>query len=282
MCGRVRSSTLDPTEDIEVQQPHKLRENGVIDSYQMASLRSLFGLPEGQLRRWPGAKAYCQYLEKCFQPLLANEYAFVWSVIGEPRPQIVAQCWPWFNTVSSAIRVTKKDSSVEEIWDSLRSSKSVINAPKPTDLEKAACLVAIFSVLCWGTMTLQPRLNWTDFKASPSLMVQQQHPGQPGLKMDLVRRPIPAIFRNFQRITSTGRWRQPISGIKNEGSTALYASSLNYASLKVIGKIHLVWVDDLSSRLDFDSTNQCLSIFRFPSFCALSTLDDCRAPIFDG
>lgn len=145
----------------------------------------------------------------------------------------------------------------------------------PIASKKTRCLIAVISVLCWGTMNLQPRLSFADFKGSPSLMVKQRQSDRSGFNMELVRRPITALFRHFQRSMSTSRWRQPISGNKVDDSTALYVSSLNYASLKMI---HLVWVDNLSGQLDFDSTNRSLSVFKFPSFCALSTLEDSNIP----
>lgn len=58
-----------------------------------------------------------------------------------------------------------------------------------------------------------------------------------------------------------------------EESTALYVSSLNYASLKTISKVKLVWVNSLTNHLDFNATSRQLSIFRFPSYCAISTLE---------
>ncbi len=272
------------TDDVEMQQSPKHQQNGGIPSYHMASLHCLFGLPEEQLRNWPGAIAYCRYLEGCFQPLLTQEYAVVWTTIGKHRPKMVAECWPWFNAVSFAVRKLKdENSSIEDVWDCLGPPPSGTNITMPDTPEETAGLIAVFSVLCWGTMTLQPRLSWTDFKGSPSLMLHQQQLDQPGLKMDFVRRPIPAIFRQFQRTMPRTRWRHPISESKDDGSTVLHVNSLNYKSLRVIGKIHLVWVNNLTSHLDFDATNRRLSIFKFPSFCALRTLADGQAPpVFEG
>lgn len=253
---------------------------------RLQALCTLLGLSDAQVRGFPGALAYCQFLEDCFGPLLNNEYAVIWTVIGRQRPHVPEGCWPWFITVAATIRGSKKiESSIEDIWESLLkcTSTSVTCVQRPDDEAKTACLIGVFSVLCWATMTLQPKLTWPDIVQSASLMVEQGSPDQPGLKMDLVRRPIPVIFRSLQRVMPTSRWRQPIRDVSNESSTALYVSSLNYASLKLMSKIHLVWVNDLSSHLDFDSANRRLSIFRFPSFCALNALEETsRTAVFDG
>jgi len=204
----------------------------------------------------------------------------VWAAIGKQRPHTVSECWPWFIEVSSVIRgLDDENSSVEDIWDRLRGQT---NAYLP-EKQKSACLLAIFAVLCWGTMALQPKLDWSSSNNQPTSSVPQQQPNQAVLRMDSIRRPIPAMFLQFQRIMSTSRWRHPISETKNATSAVLHVASLNYASLFRIGKIHVVWVDDLSSHLDFDATNRRLSVFKFPTFCALSALEGSRVPpIFAG
>lgn len=230
----------------------------------------------------------------------------MWTVLGVPHPTHPADCWPWFRVVCSIIHMLHEAASIEDVWDGVRSSAPVntVATRQPTDTENQACLIGIFSVLCWGSITLQPILSWDDLGPTPRLLVRQPSQSQTGdhhqhgLRMDIVRRPIHAIFRNFRKTMSTTRWRQPIGGssasdsakcyhcanesTNTEESTVLFTSTLNYDSLKTIGKIRLRWVDDLSSHLDFDSQNRSLSVFRFPSLCALGALEKSRGPIFDG
>lgn len=268
-------------------------------------LACLFGVTSDEVAPWVGAAAYCQFLEDHeFQPLLSDEYAFIWTAIGVPRPTVLADCWPWFRMVCSTLHLLPDTASIEDICDGVRYHASVdANATHhPTDTEKQACLIATFSVLCWGSMTLRPILHWKTVAATPRLLVRQHLQSQKdhhqqGLRIEIVRRPVHAVFRNFRKVMSTSRWRQPIGGSASGeslkcphcatasswgGSTVLYKSTLNYDSLKTIGKIRLTWVDELSNHLDFDSQNRCLSVFRFPSFCALGALEKSRGPIFDG
>lgn len=272
--------------DVEMQQPDTSPQNDVLGHGHITALQCLFGLSEQELRRWPGLTAYCKYLEKNFHPLLADEYSHLWTTIGQERPQRVERCWLWFNSVVSTLRSMKdEDSSVEDVWDSLRTSLSGTDTARPTASERTSCLIAVFAVLCWCTMVLQPKLGGSEISSFPSLMVYQQHSDQHGLKMDTVCRPIPAIYRQFRRCMLTSRWRQPIGshGSGSPDSTALYVSSLNYASLKMFGKVQLAWVDNLTSHLDFDPTNRQLSIFKFPSYCAVNTLKGRGGtPIFVG
>lgn len=249
--------------------------------------------------QWPGVEAYFRYLEEsCFEPLLADDYTALWPVICLPRPSSPAECWPWFSAVCSAVRTGgDKKSSIDDIWGLICNpgdNASNHASLRPAGQEKFAPLIAIFAVLCWSTMTLTPQLCWADFQSGPSLMVaqhQQQRPTQSrrasdqlqSLKMDIVRRPVPAVFRNFQRTMRTSRWRRPIGSGSRDGdiSPVLHVSTLNYESLKTIGKIRLKWVNDLSSHLDFNAQDRSLSLFRFPTFCALNTLRESRGPVFD-
>ena len=277
----VKSDELEISKDVEMQQPPKQGERGstVIENMRVTALQCLFGLPKEYIEKWPGAMAYCKYLEKGFAPLLTDDYATVWSVIRARKPKVQVDCWPWFMAVTSAVQLLKsEESSVEDVWEKIIFSASKDISTPPPAIEKTACLIAIFSVLCWATMALQPKLDWAVFKDGPCLMVEQQRPDQPGLKMELVRRPITSLFRVFRRTMSTSRWWTPIGSTETRSSTALHVSSLNYASLNVIGKINIIWVDSISSHLDFNPANRQLSIFKFPSFCALSTSDDCQAP----
>lgn len=278
--ANLRTNNTNNTADLEKQQISR-RDNNEDDRARLAGLECLFGYPEDHLQQWPGAMAYCRFLEEGFQPLMDDEYAFIWNSVGEQRPQRAVQCWSWFNVICRSVRKLSDDSSIEDIWDDFVSSDLAKNGAGPNAVEKTACLIAVFAVLCWGSMTLQPKLQWPDFKSSSCLMIQQPHTNDCGLKMDIVRRPVSAAFRTFQRMISSGRWSPLINSGSTRDPKLLYLSTLNYTSLKTIGKIRIKWVEDLSSHLEFDPKNRSLSLFRFPSFCALNTLDTNRGAVFE-
>lgn len=271
--GLAKRQALTP--DVEMQQISTTPEMDGPENHHLTALRLLFALSEEELHRWPGMFAYCAYLEKNFEPLITDEYSYLWVAIDKHRPRDVESCWPWFSRVVSTLRSLKdKDISVEDVWSGLRSRRSGSNIPDPNASEETAGRIAVFSVLCWATMVLQPKLVGTDFGKSPRLMVHQQIADQQGLKMDTVYRPIPAIFRLLRKVMVTSQWRQPIGSLVEgaQNSTALHVSSLNYASLKLVGKVQLAWTDTLTNHLDFDPTNRRLKVFKFPSYCAVSTL----------
>jgi hypothetical protein len=243
------------------------------------ALTCLFGLPESQLQQWPGILAYGQHLQKCFVPLLHTDYAGVWSELERPSPKTTLDCWPFFEAVVTKLHSLngRTDSSIYEIWNDVvprestsPGANSIIERTPPP-----ACAIALFAVLCWSSMTLQPCLMQSTDADFPSLRV---HGIKLGQKMEFVERPIPKLFRNLQRTMKTKRWQRAIGRDAAGRSTALLVPSLNYASLHTIGKIRLAWVGDLTSHLDFDAAKRQLSIFKFPSFCALTTLSDRNLP----
>ena len=236
----------------------------------MDYLQSLFGLSKDEIRQWPGISIYCRYLELCFQPLLSHDYSSLWKAIGKIPPGSQRDCWTWVTDAVVIMRAMEDaDSSIEDIWNSLIKPR---NSTKLDVQQKAACHLAVFAVLCWGTMILQPRLDSISLSGTPTLMVLEQGSGESGLNIHSVRRPMPALFRHFGRIIST----------TGHHTATLHVASLNYASLKMIGKVSLVWTNSLSKHLDFDAANRRLPIFKFPSFCALSTYNRQATPIFEG
>ena len=249
------------------------------DGPRMTALQALFGFTSEQMRQvreLPTITSWCRYLEDCFEPFLAEQYAGIWSTIGLPRPQATSHCWALFRAVSHA--VTKLDDaeySIEDVWRSVKPSP---DAGAEADARGDKCLIAVFAVLCWGSMILQPKLTWSDAAAAPCLAIHQLPANHQGLKMDFVHRPIPAVFRNFQKVLARRQHtRRPVT----VEPTILFVSTINYHSLRTIGKVTLKWVENLSCHLNFDSRTRTLSVFRFPSFCALATIASDRNILFE-
>ncbi|KAH6649418.1 hypothetical protein F5144DRAFT_479266 [Chaetomium tenue] len=267
-------------------------ENGnQTDSTYLATLECLFRLPKKQLLTWhPGSRSFCRHLETCFSPLLSAEYAPIWRTLGKETPDSPRGCWQLFRDVHVAISACSEKSSIEDVWKMVCTLNGPPASTLPLDAvpvkDHAPLFILVFSVICWSTMTLQPKLNWPEFCGEPSLMVHRQVLDQDTLRIESsVQRPIPALFGQFHRAMSTSRWRHPIGEATGDTSEALEVACLNYASLRDIAKINLDWVTDLTSHLDFDATNRRLSVYKFPTFCALSAVaagGKWPAPILEG
>lgn len=271
-----KSRIYTSTTDLELKRNSKSHLKPIVEVAHLTALENLFGVPQEQFQRWPGVTAYCRFLESCFQSLLSTDYDSIWGLIGAKKPSRPEDCWVWFNTICVKIHELGEDDSIEDIWDTFNP------LPKPTaqnalrlstSAEKAACLIAIFAVLCWASMTLQPKTRWEDFEGQPTIGVQYRKFSVPALNIDIARRPIHVVFRRF---SLPGRWRPTTGGNTsnggNEKSIALFLSTLNYSTLKTIGKIRLEWVDNLTDHLHFDPGARTLCVFRFPSLCVLGVL----------
>ncbi|KAF5000629.1 hypothetical protein FDECE_11166 [Fusarium decemcellulare] len=58
----------------------------------------------------------------------------------------------------------------------------------------------------------------------------------------------------------------------SDKSEDLHESVLNYNSLQMFGKIRLQWVANKAAHLEFDPASRRLSLFRFPTVCALKAM----------
>jgi hypothetical protein len=289
--SKIRTSTTNSSEHVELKRPPKSQPKPSLKPDHLTALENLFGIPKEQLQRWPGATAYCRFLESCFQSLLATDYDSIWNLIGKTKPASPDDCWMWFNAICLKIHELGEENSIGDIWDSLNpsptpSSQNSLEYTSNSTPEKAAGLIAIFAVLCWASMTLQPKLRWEDFGGQPSIAIQCRKAATQGLKLDIARRPIHMVFRALQRFLPLGKWQQPMdtnsSNNGHEKSPALFLSTLNYSTLKTIGKVRLAWVDNLTNHLDFEPGTRTLSIFRFPSLCVLSVLKAKNSVVLEG
>ncbi|KAL7892246.1 hypothetical protein HDV63DRAFT_272276 [Trichoderma sp. SZMC 28014] len=276
----------DTTPDIEMQQaipPGGMRNGwqnqihgsvspGSQDSYLLQSLFPLSKIPHDQLRQV--SHAFCRYLEARFAALQEKECAVVWDTFHMSRPECPQDCWQLFRAICEEMSSLSLVSTTNDI------SKILAKPPGRVTQTPDACSIAVFAILCWSTMMLDPVVIWDKFEAypKPGLVIQRHSLGHEWLRMEYVKQPIQTMFRKFSRFTPT-RWRHPLGApAPSVMPVSLEVSCLNYQTLSVIGKIHLVWVSDLNSHLDFDANKRQLCIFRFPSFCALSILAGKAAP----
>ena len=276
-----KSLIIDVEKQVESQDSADSDKNP-----RFAAVQALFRFdPEQmrQIRALPSLTYWCHHLEECFQPLLTNQYAGIWITLGLPRPEVAAQCWDLFQAVSRAVaKLDDAGHSIEDVWELIKLSPGA-NAGQHTPTVPAGgrddqCLMVIFAMLCWSSMILQPELTWNEAAVAPCLAIQQPPAEPPSLKIDFVQRPIPAVFRNFQKALARRRLiRKPT----RDGGTTLFVSTINYHSLRTIGKVSLRWVDDLTCHLSFDSRTRTLSVFRLPSFCACTTIGSDRDILFE-
>lgn len=173
---------------------------------------------------------------------------------------------------------------MEDAYDILLENSKISIDEKSND--KQQVLRAMFAVLCWTSATLKPVFDdeaiTAAIKTAKGGMVEQ-----PSVAADnsskiyfstALQRPLSSIFHRFQSpLEELDDSRSHLTNIGTQSNTGssngvLYQSSLNYYSLFTIGRVRLDWVDTLAAHLAFDPSTSTLSVFRFPSFCAINVL----------
>ncbi|KAK4039377.1 hypothetical protein C8A01DRAFT_47166 [Parachaetomium inaequale] len=168
----------------------------------------------------------------------------------------------------------------------LKSSAAPVLDKMDTAQDKRHGLLAIFAVLCWVTASLEPVLE----KAAPcaALHLTALNSARRYTARD-TRRPLSKMFYSFRESALPAmEWQggQADSGLasgnpspgplpshaRGADDDILYESSLNYFTLRTIGRVKLKWVDTLTAHLAFDRSTRTLSLFRYPSFCVANLL----------
>jgi hypothetical protein len=119
-----------------------------------------------------------------------------------------------------------------------------------------------FATLGWATMFFKPVINPHDseFRTSSAhdqgSVSQKQNPR-------IIERPIGAMLRALNAMpTLCGIDTSPLSA-----EPVLPVSSVSYNTLRNMGRVDVIWIDDLSKHGEFMLSKRQLKLFRWPSFC---------------
>ncbi|CDM37577.1 unnamed protein product [Penicillium roqueforti FM164] len=239
----------------------------------LEAIELLFGLGISHAKQWPGIHILCNHLERKFESLLCEEFEIIWKILKREKPSNAVHGWHWFLAVLRGIQSLQADETVsmEKIYHHLIKGNSAGFSP----LEKDHTLLAIFAVLCWASMTIDPDLELGQANEASgndrTLFLRAKYGSRPGESGEIplgqsARRPIKKLFRAI---------KGTLEDTRHDGATAtdiLYESSVNCYSLYTIGRVRVKWVENLASHLAFDRQSRTLSVFCLPTFCASSIL----------
>ena len=266
------SSSREKPEDLETQKQAVVQQ--VACNKRLEFIQLLFKIKAEALADFPGIDSYCDYLEHdAFQPLMGPTFGLIWGLMSCTKPKKIADCWEWSLGVLQMIQSEQSEISIHDILRRLEEQGGNSNQDSGRGHDKSYPYIAIFGVLCWSSLMVRPKLIFTD-DVAPNLSCLQPY----GFKLtknstthrmsDRCMRPIPTTFRSFK----PQHWGdQPDKRIQDgAGDTdSLYGASLNIYSLRYFGHVTVQWVDTISEHLRFNPANRRLSLFRFPTFCAL-------------
>lgn len=260
------------SEDLETQGQSTIQL--VTYNKRLEFVQSLFDINPKDLASFPGIESYCDYLEHdVFQPLMGSTFDSIWGLISCQNPKETAGCWDWSLAVLQVIQSEQLEISLDEILQHLGEQGGDSNPGPGLTHNKRYLYIAIWGVLCWSSLVVRPRLIFTDDVAPhiaclpPHGFKQSNNSTAPRMK-DKCMRPMLTTFRPFKLRHWGDRSDERIQGGARE-TDSLYEASLNAYSLRYFGHVTIQWVDIISEHLRFNPANRRLSLFRFPTYCAL-------------
>jgi hypothetical protein len=260
------------SEDLETQGQSAIQQ--VTYNKRLEFVKLLFKIKSEDLANFPGIESYCDYLEHdAFQPLMAPTFGSIWGLIPCPNPKEIADSWDWSLAVLQVIQSEQPGISIHDILRRLEESGGKSKQSLGRDPDKSYLYIAIFGVLCWSSLVVRPRLSFTD-EVAPNLtcllphMFKSTYNSTTHRISDRYMRPALTTFRSFKQQYWGDQSNERIQGGARE-MDSLYKASLNIYSLGYFGHVTIQWVDTISEHLRFNPANRRLSLFRFPTFCAL-------------
>lgn len=259
-------------EDLEAQGQAVIQQ--AVYNKRLEFVQLLFDIKSETLANLRGIESYCDYLEHAaFQPLMGPAFDLIWGLIPGTNPKDIADCWDWSLAVLQVIRSEQPEISIHDILRRLEEQGGNFKWNLGRYQDKSYLYIAIFGVLCWSSLVVRPRLIFTD-NAVPNLTCLLPH----GFKStknstthrlsDRCMRPILTTFRSF-KLQHWGDQTDERTQVGSRDTDSLYEASLNIYSLRYFGHVTIQWVDTISEHLRFNPANRRLSLFRFPTFCAL-------------
>lgn len=232
-------------------------------------------------RKWPGVHIVCSRLEAKFEALLRGEYGVIWKILKweQGAPAEGHEVWHWCLAVLREFQKLQGTGGGDGSMDNILQNLIRGHPAKFTAAEKDHALLAIFAVVCWSSMVLDPDLDLSagqtgrpSSAAGDGRHLSFQAKGM-GIKNEssktplsqTAKRPIGKVFRGLRGVLEGSGPSAASTGDSETGT--IHESSVNFFSLYTIGRVRIRWVEDLASHLVFDRQHRILSVFCLPSFC---------------
>ena len=245
-----------------------------IYSKRLEFIQVLFNIKFEDVVKFPGIESYCDYLEReAFRSLTGPSFDSIWGLVPYTNPKEITDRWDWILAVLQTMGSEETEISIHDILQRLRVRGGDHSAILEQCKDKSCFYIAIFGVLCWSSMVARPNMISTD-NAARNLTCLLPHGSRSNKDTNVHAlssrhmRPIPLIFRPFKM----QYWGDQLGERSHGGSwdgDSLYKASLSIYSLRYFGHVTIQWVDTISEHLRFNPANRRLSLFRFPTFCAL-------------
>lgn len=247
------------------------------------AIHELFGLGNQEERnRYPGVDRFFRHVEKeCF-PRLAEFDKAMWPLMKEVYTTGHSQQWKWCaHVIQTCRRLQNSNPTVEELateFLSAHGQENVIFGELGENVQ-FAIVKALLHTLCWLSVTIMPVVEKQD-------LVDVRTPNGPAKALSLtalyngmkVSRPVTLnstlgqIFHQInQAAVPTPMEEGGMDGQRFTRATGdvVHEPCVTYASLRKYAGVRLKWVSTLSEHLSLDRDTGVLSVFQYPSVCAV-------------
>ncbi|KAL4745268.1 hypothetical protein BDW72DRAFT_208347 [Aspergillus terricola var. indicus] len=208
--------------------------NKDLTDLRFQAIKLLFGLESALTELWPGVNIVFDGWENAFGALLGDSFDVTWKILEREKPKGTHEVWHWCLGMEDVYRELVKEKST-------RLSAS----------ERDFALFAIFSVICWSSLTLAPDLQLDQPGEQHAEETSQLAVGH------AARRPITKVFRGLRGITLEDV-EHVVTAAEVTVTDTIYESSVNIFSLHKIGRVRVKWVENMTSHLAFiDNREHC-------------------------
>ena len=216
---------------------------------------------------WPGAFTYLEFLREQIKDFGLSQFESILIGTEFPVPPTLDSVMDLIGLIAVSLKDRQQNqASIDEIVADL------VEEHRFSGLDSTAqrnARRAVFAIISWLTMLIKPRNDpsTSDFTIfSPSKC--GSHTSRQSI--ETARRPIIGLLRGFGSFLPIEDRKRSARTV--EVSSTIHTSSVEYYTLKVLGKVTFLWVDVLSAHLEFEPQTRTVSLFRFPTFCALNCM----------
>ncbi|OKL62713.1 hypothetical protein UA08_01363 [Talaromyces atroroseus] len=228
-----------------------------------------------------GLHAYSSYLDhqiwKC-----VSKAGPEWSAVFGPRNQWAAKIFSVLTIVTKYLSTSDSQTSLSDIVRHLLvetqswgvKNRLQVRQAHDSDSDDMTLLLEhhlVFACLGWLSMLYTP---FHDFSGSSDFRILRTDSMSSHLTNNAavlnasdMHRPMGTMLRKMGLLPIMCPAMPPFRAPGGDSATFMKLSTVCYSSLRQIGEVSILWVNNLSEHCQFDAKRQELKIFRFPAYC---------------
>lgn len=277
-------------EDIEMAADPTLEQEGEAAAAPRGrdlAINELFGLHNREDRnKYPGVDHFFYHVEKVCFPQFAEFNKAIWDVMKIEYTTDHTQKWEWCAHVIETCRSLQNSNptvgALATEFLSAHGKPNIIFRELDEHLQ-FAIVEALLHTLCWLSATIMPvveKHDLVDVRTSKgtakAFSLTALYNGKTIICSVALNSTLSDIFHRInQAAVPTPMDEGGMDGNRLTCATGdvLHEPCVTYASLRKYAGVRLKWVSTLSEHLSLDRNTNVLSVFRYPSVCAVRVLN---------